>query len=179
KLWDSSLQLFHPDAGAVSTGDDFVRWLAMLSNGGKAADADGTTTQVLSEWVLSSIASPQTPLLEAPFAFDAPPGVSGFIFPTRACRAVSSWFRRGRGHRWFNCFPGQRFGLGACVVTDPLRAGLPPRAAGSWHWMGFASTYFFVNPKEELAACFLTQLVSHRTYPLHDELVGGVHRCLL
>ena len=26
-----------------------------------------------------------------------------------------------------------------------------------------ASTYFFVNPKEELAACFLTQLVSHRS----------------
>ena len=31
-----------------------------------------------------------------------------------------------------------------------------------------ASTYFFVNPHEELAACFLTQLISHRSYAMHS-----------
>ena len=45
--------------------------------------------------------------------------------------------------------------------------------------MGFGSTYFFVNPKEELAACFLSQCVSHQSYPILDELVGAVHSALI
>eukprot|EP00931_Biecheleriopsis_adriatica_P090494 TRINITY_DN64475_c0_g1_i1.p1 TRINITY_DN64475_c0_g1~~TRINITY_DN64475_c0_g1_i1.p1 ORF type:complete len:549 (+),score=64.14 TRINITY_DN64475_c0_g1_i1:72-1649(+) len=172
KLWDRSLELFHPEAGVVGTGRDFLRWLAMLTNGGRCKDGSGEARQVLSTSILESLATPVTAELQAPFALDAPE-MSGALFPVHG---PSDRIPRCRP---FNSLPGQRFSLGACVVVDPTKAGLPLRASGSWHWMGFASTYFFVNPKEELAACFLTQLISHRTYPIHDELLKGVHDCLL
>ncbi|CAJ1335628.1 unnamed protein product [Effrenium voratum] len=168
KLWDRSLSLFHPDAGVIGTGSDFVKWLQVMSSG-KLMGATGAK-EVFSQFVLDSLSTPTTPELQAPFAFDASP--SRRMFPVRGDL-------RGGRQRPFNSFPGQRFSLGACVVTDPGKVGLPRRAEGAWHWMGFASTYFFVNRREELSACFLTQLISHRTYPLLDELVKGVHESLL
>ncbi|CAK9118216.1 unnamed protein product [Durusdinium trenchii] len=134
KIWDRSLKFFHPDAGIVGTGADFVEWLKIMTNNGKGNDA----RQIFSQFVLDALATPTTPELQAQL----------------------SDLRR------------------ACVIVEPDKAGLPTRAKGAWHWMGFASTYFFVNPREELAACFLTQLVSHRTYPILDELVQGVHESL-
>jgi len=172
KLWDRSLSLFVPDAGVVSTGADVVRWLSILTRGGQGPDASGRMMPVFPAASLSAISTPATPELESPFALDAPPP-SAQLFAANEARAAPA-----RGTRPQNGLPGQRFGHGACVVTAPARAGLPPRAEGSWHWMGFASTYFFANPREELAACFLTQLISHRTYPIHHELIDGVHKCL-
>ncbi|CAE7205180.1 unnamed protein product [Symbiodinium necroappetens] len=165
KLWNRSSKLYHPDAGLVGTGSDFVRFLEVLTR-------DASQEPVLSPFVLEALASPVTEELQAPFALDS---VSvGRLFPVRGDRLP-----RQKLLRPFNSFPGQRFSLGASVICEPKKVALPPRAAGTWHWMGFASTYFFVNPKEELAACFLTQLVSHRTYPILDELVKGVHDALL
>jgi len=164
KLWNRSSKLYHPDAGLVGTGSDFVRFLQVLTR-------DASEAPVLSPFVLKALASPVTEELQAPFALDS---VSvERLFPVRGDRLP-----RQKLLRPFNSFPGQRFSLGASVICEPSKVALPPRAAGTWHWMGFASTYFFVNPKEELAACFLTQLVSHRTYPILDELVKGVHDAL-
>ena len=169
KLWDRSLKFFHPDAGLVGTGTDFVKWLQIMTANGTAPDVD-KSEKLFSQFVLDSLATPITPELEPPFALDAPPAANR-LFPVRGDPSK-------RSHRPFNRFPGQQFSLGGCVITDPKKADLPARAEGTWHWMGFASTYFFVNPREELSACFLTQLVSHRTYPILDELVKGVHESL-
>ncbi|CAE7256331.1 unnamed protein product [Symbiodinium pilosum] len=166
KLWDRSLEMYRPDAGLVGTGADFVRFLQALTvpDSGKAS---------LSPFVLKALASPVTAELQAPFALDAA-NTRGRLFPVRGDRLPGR-----KPVRPFNSFPGQRFSMGASVICDPEKAALPRRAAGTWHWMGFASTYFFVNPHEELAACFLTQLISHRTYPILDQLVKGVHGALL
>lgn len=169
KLWDRSLKFFHPDAGLVGTGADFVKWLQVMTGNGEQAEAD-RCQKVLSQFVLDSLATPITPELQPPFALDAPL-TSNRLFPVRGDPVQ-------RSHRPFNSFPGQQFSLGGCVITNPEKIGLPKRAEGTWHWMGFASTYFFVNPREKLSACFLTQLVSHRTYPILDELVTGVHESL-
>lgn len=64
---------------------------------------------------------------------------------------------------------GIGFGLGFAVLLDPTRAqvlGTP----GEAYWGGAASTAFFVNPEEDLALVFLTQLLPSSSYPVRREL---------
>jgi CubicO group peptidase (beta-lactamase class C family) len=69
---------------------------------------------------------------------------------------------------------GIGFGLGLAVVTDPAATGLVT-SQGECHWSGAASTYFFVNPKENLAAVFLTQLQPAGTYPIGAQMRSLVY----
>ena len=66
-------------------------------------------------------------------------------------------------------YEGVGFGLGFSVTTDPA-ATLVPGTSGDFAWGGAASTYFWVDPKEDLIAIFLTQLLPSDTYPLRREL---------
>lgn len=64
---------------------------------------------------------------------------------------------------------GVGFGLGFAVLLDPTRAqvlGTP----GEYYWGGAASTAFFINPVEDLAVVFLTQLRPSSAYPIRREL---------
>ncbi len=66
-------------------------------------------------------------------------------------------------------YTGIGFGLGFSVMLDPARAqivGTPGECA----WGGAASTAFWVDPAEDLAVVFLTQLSPSSTYPVRREL---------
>jgi CubicO group peptidase (beta-lactamase class C family) len=66
-------------------------------------------------------------------------------------------------------YSGVGFGLGFAVTHDPARmllAGNP----GDFSWGGMASTYFWVDPGEELIVIFMTQLTPSTSYPLRREL---------
>jgi len=65
--------------------------------------------------------------------------------------------------------PGSGFGLGFAVVTDQAASKLP-NSVGTFSWGGAASTFFFVDPAEELTMVFLTQLLPSSTYPIRREL---------
>jgi CubicO group peptidase (beta-lactamase class C family) len=52
--------------------------------------------------------------------------------------------------------PGYTFGLGFMVRQGPGIAGVPG-SAGEFMWAGYAGTFFWVDPKEELVAVFMTQ----------------------
>jgi CubicO group peptidase (beta-lactamase class C family) len=65
-------------------------------------------------------------------------------------------------------FHGTGFGLGFAVNTSPAKA-LLPGTAGDISWGGAASTYFFVDPVEDLIAIFMTQLMPSTAYPLRRE----------
>ena len=65
--------------------------------------------------------------------------------------------------------PGAGFGLGFAVVTDPVEAKIA-NGAGTYSWGGAASTFFFVDPSEELTMVFLTQLLPSSTHPIRREL---------
>lgn len=52
--------------------------------------------------------------------------------------------------------PGYTFGLGFAVRKAPGIAGLPG-SQGEFMWGGAAGTYFWVDPKEQLAAVMMTQ----------------------
>lgn len=70
---------------------------------------------------------------------------------------------------------GAGFGLGFQVTLDPAEAqhiGSP----GNFSWGGAASTYFWIDPEEDLIAIFMTQLYPSSTYPFrpqYQQLVYG------
>ena len=55
--------------------------------------------------------------------------------------------------------PGYTFGLGFSVRQGPGVAGVPG-SAGEFMWAGYAGTYFWVDPKEELVGVYMTQAPS-------------------
>jgi CubicO group peptidase (beta-lactamase class C family) len=65
--------------------------------------------------------------------------------------------------------PGFGFGLGFSVQINPARLMLPG-SVGDFAWGGAASTYFWIDPREELIAIFLTQLLPSRAYPVRREM---------
>jgi CubicO group peptidase (beta-lactamase class C family) len=66
-------------------------------------------------------------------------------------------------------YSGVGFGLGFSVTLDPART-LLPGTAGDFSWGGMASTYFWVDPREELIVIFMTQLMPSATHPIRREL---------
>jgi CubicO group peptidase (beta-lactamase class C family) len=55
--------------------------------------------------------------------------------------------------------PGYTYGLGFTVRQGPGVAGVPG-SQGEFMWAGYAGTYFWVDPKEELAVVYMTQAPS-------------------
>jgi CubicO group peptidase (beta-lactamase class C family) len=55
--------------------------------------------------------------------------------------------------------PGYGFGLGFAVRLAPGVAGVPG-SAGEFMWAGYAGTYFWADPKEQIAAVFMSQAPS-------------------
>jgi CubicO group peptidase (beta-lactamase class C family) len=66
-------------------------------------------------------------------------------------------------------YAGVGFGLGFAVTLNPART-LIPGSPGDYSWGGMASTYFWIDPREELIVIFMTQLMPSATYPLRREL---------
>ena len=55
--------------------------------------------------------------------------------------------------------PGYTFGLGFAVRQAAGVAGVPG-SAGEFMWGGFAGTYFWIDPKEQIVAVYMTQAPS-------------------
>ena len=66
-------------------------------------------------------------------------------------------------------YTGVGFGLGFAVTMDLART-LVPGTAGDFAWGGMASTYFWIDPREELITIFMTQLIPSATWPIRREL---------
>jgi CubicO group peptidase (beta-lactamase class C family) len=66
-------------------------------------------------------------------------------------------------------YEGVGFGLGFATTLDTARTMLPG-SVGDYFWGGAASTYFWIDPKEELIVVFMTQLMPSRAYPIRREL---------
>jgi CubicO group peptidase (beta-lactamase class C family) len=75
-------------------------------------------------------------------------------------------------------YDGIGFGLGFAVVLDPAKASIIT-SPGELHWGGAASTFFWIDPVEELFVVFLTQLIPSSTYPLRRELRARVYQALV
>jgi CubicO group peptidase (beta-lactamase class C family) len=75
-------------------------------------------------------------------------------------------------------YDGIGFGLGFAVVIDPVKAHIIT-SVGEHHWGGAASTFFWLDPEEDLFTVFLTQLMPSSTYPIRRELRAAVYQTLV
>jgi CubicO group peptidase (beta-lactamase class C family) len=66
-------------------------------------------------------------------------------------------------------YNGVGFGLGFSVTMDPAKTMIPG-SVGEHAWGGAASTAFWIDPKEQLIAIFMTQLIPSSFYPIRREL---------
>ncbi|MBF0277588.1 MAG: beta-lactamase family protein [SAR324 cluster bacterium] len=75
-------------------------------------------------------------------------------------------------------YEGVGFGLGFSVKTDVIKSQTIG-SAGEYGWGGMASTVFWVAPKEDLIAIFMTQLIPSSSYNIRSELRSLVYSSLL
>jgi CubicO group peptidase (beta-lactamase class C family) len=74
--------------------------------------------------------------------------------------------------------PGIGFGLGFAVVMDPART-LTPTSPGEYYWGGMARTIFWIDPLEEIAVLFMTQLIADTPLPIRQLLRTLVYSALV
>jgi CubicO group peptidase (beta-lactamase class C family) len=75
-------------------------------------------------------------------------------------------------------FDGVGFGLGLAVTEDPVATKVLC-SKGESYWGGMASTAFWVDPAEDLAVVFMTQLMPSSTYPIRSQLRQLVYQALV
>ena len=74
-------------------------------------------------------------------------------------------------------YGGTGFGLGFSVVVDPQYAPTVT-SRGVYSWGGLASTFFWVDPEEEMVVILMTQIMPSGTYPLRPQLQQLVYAAL-
>jgi CubicO group peptidase (beta-lactamase class C family) len=74
-------------------------------------------------------------------------------------------------------YDGVGFGLGFATSTKASRT-LMPGSDGDFFWGGAASTFFWVDPAEDLIGIFMTQLIPSSTYPVRREVRTMVYAAL-
>ena len=75
-------------------------------------------------------------------------------------------------------FEGTGFGLGFAVGQGPAATGTAG-SAGEYYWGGAASTAFWVDPVEDLAVVFMTQLLPSVSYPFRPQLRALVYQAMV
>ena len=75
-------------------------------------------------------------------------------------------------------YAGIGFGLGFATVFDQPKT-LVPCSPGEFYWGGMASTAFWIDPLEDVAVVFMTQLMPSSAYPIRRQLRTLVYSALL
>ena len=124
--------------GLVSSAHDYMRFCRMMLGGGTL---DGV-----------QILSPKSVQL---FSLNLCPA---------ARRSLTSHFRhRPVSEGWYH---GIGFSLG-CGVNVDVAATRVPGTLGEFFWGGAAATAFWIDPREDLAVVFMTQVHGLATSPRH------------
>ena len=84
----------------------------------------------------------------------------------------------GQSHFAETSFDGIGFGLGFSVVINPADANVLD-SVGEFAWGGAASTYFWVDPEEDLTVIFMTQLMPSSAYPIRRQLKALVYQAII
>lgn len=74
-------------------------------------------------------------------------------------------------------YDGVGFGLGFATSTASHKT-LMPGSTGDYFWGGAASTFFWVDPEEDLIGIFMTQLIPSSTWPVRKEIRTLVYAAL-
>ena len=149
--------------GLVSTASDYLRFSQMLLNKGELEGA-----RVLGRKTVELMTSNHLPgnsdLLGMGYLLHSETRAEGVGMGLGARHN-----RRRSGIRTETRHDGVGFGLGGYVLLDPPAAQILG-SPGEFGWGGAASTTFWLDPREEMTAIFLTQLMPSSSYPIRREL---------
>ena len=73
---------------------------------------------------------------------------------------------------------GMGFGLGFSVMLDVAQTGVMG-SVGDHGWGGYAETFFWIDPKEDLISILMTQYLPSQTYPIRKEFRTAVYQALI
>jgi CubicO group peptidase (beta-lactamase class C family) len=138
-------KMLNGGGGLVGTMGDYLRFVGMLVNGG---ELDGR--RILSRKTIELMASNHLP---------GDGDMADFALPM------------GYGEVGFS---GAGFGLTMAVSKGPAATGVVG-SPGEFMWGGAASTTFWVDPAEELAVVFMTQLLPSGTFNFRGQLKALVY----
>ena len=141
--------VFNGGGGLVGTTADYARFVAMLAGGGSL---DGT--RVLGRKTVELMTCNHLP---------GDGEMADFALPM------------GYGEVGF---AGAGFGLTVAVSKGPQATGVVG-SAGEFMWGGAASTTFWVDPTEDLAVVFMTQLLPSGTFNFRSQLKALVYAALI
>jgi CubicO group peptidase (beta-lactamase class C family) len=116
--------------GLAGTAKDYLRFCRMLLNGGELEGARLLSPKTVALMTMNHLPGKRT-MTE--------------MMPLTATFSESG-------------YAGVGYGLGVGVTQDVAATGLPG-TAGEYSWGGAAGTYFFNDPKEDLAVVFMTQVL--------------------
>ncbi len=142
-------KLLNGGGGLVGTMHDYLRFATMLANGGEL-DGRRLLSRKTVELMTSNHLAGNGEM--AQFAIPNGYGEVGFA--------------------------GNGFGLTVAVSKGPGATGVVG-SAGEFMWGGAASTTFWVDPSEELAVVFMTQLMPSGTFNFRGQLKTLVYGALL
>ncbi|MFN8024705.1 MAG: serine hydrolase domain-containing protein [Acidimicrobiales bacterium] len=142
-------KLFNGGGGLVGTTADYLRFAAMLAGGGAYGG--------------SRVLGRKTVQLMASNHLEGDADMSDLALPM------------GYGEVGF---AGNGFGLTVAVSRGPAATGVVG-SPGEFMWGGAASTTFWVDPSEELAVVFMTQLMPSGTFNFRGQLKALVYGALL
>lgn len=74
-------------------------------------------------------------------------------------------------------YEGIGFGLGFATTLDSVASGT--LGQGDFYWGGAASTIFWVDPKEDLVAIFMTQLMPSATFNFRGQLKNIIYSSIV
>jgi len=137
-------------AGLVGTSADYMRFACMLANGG----------------IMDGIRIISTKTLELMKTNMIPGGADMHSFRQKVLKNA---YAEVMG-------PGVGFGLGFSVVLD-VAALKQNSSIGNFAWGGAASTYSFVDPEEDVAVVYATQVVGRddHVFPRNGMLMAVVY----
>lgn len=75
-------------------------------------------------------------------------------------------------------YDGVGFGLGFSVMLDPVKARVPG-SVGEFGWGGAYSTFFSVDPAEDINLLFMTQLLPSNSLPIRSQLRQMLHQAIV
>jgi CubicO group peptidase (beta-lactamase class C family) len=126
--------------GLVSTASDYMRFALMLLNGGELEGVRVLGRKTVDLMMSNHLGPEYGPQ------------------PLASVEAALQSNAQGVG-----------FGLTGAVITDPALSSVLG-STGNFTWLGAASTYFWVDRKEQLVGIALTQLRPSNTYPIWAEM---------
>lgn len=72
---------------------------------------------------------------------------------------------------------GSGFGLGWSVLMSPVEA-MQPGSTGTFSWGGMASTFFWIDPEEDLIGIMMTQMMPSSSYPIRPQFQQLVYAAI-